>query len=161
MADATLWATAGETAFGWESGTFRAIYGRNLDEGAVASVESHPVGVALMALLESEPDWTGTAGDLLNALKGAASDDQKSDPKWPKNARALGHALRRLAQAMRRAGIKYERGRDSRRRVLTLCKEGRTSSQTSQTERTRPPNVDHDNDDVLSPTLHEEEEALL
>ena len=56
MADAALWATAGETAFGWKRGTFIAAYRQNLNEGAIASVDAHPIGVAIRQLLEKQND---------------------------------------------------------------------------------------------------------
>lgn len=72
MADAALWATAGETAFGWQRGTFFSTYTENLNTGAVASVEAHPVGVALRQLIDGKPEWNGEPTQLLKALNEAA-----------------------------------------------------------------------------------------
>src|SRR4029450_5146659 len=65
MADAALWATAGETAFGWKRGTFIAAYRQNLNEGAIASVEAHPIGVAIRQLLEKQNYWSGEHAPLI------------------------------------------------------------------------------------------------
>ena len=118
MADAALWATAGETAFGFKRGTFMAAYRQNLDESAIASVEAHPVGVAIRQLLE--------------ALDGIVTNETRQAKVWPKNVRSLGHCLRRLAPALRRAGIAVERSK-GKRREIRLCKRREKTSATSQT----------------------------
>jgi hypothetical protein len=135
MADAALWATAGETAFGWKRGTFMAAYKRNLDESAVVAVEANPVGVALRALLAKQPEWSGEPADLLKMLNESVSEEQRRARGWPKNVRSLGHCLRRLAPALRRAGIGYKREK-SDRRIIHLhktCKIGKRTSETSET----------------------------
>jgi len=157
MADAALWATAGETAFGYKRGTFMAAYTRNLNEGAVASVEAHPVGVAIRRLLEKQDEWEGEASQLLEALNAVLLEEQRREKNWPKNPRSLGHHLRRLAQALRRASIGYDRVK-SDRRVIQLRKIGNETSRTSASSESygedpmekRDPDVSDD----LCPTLH-------
>jgi hypothetical protein len=117
MADAALWATAGETAFGWQTGTFTAAYWQNLNEGAIASLDAHPVGVALRQLLDRVPKWTGEAAQLLKVLNGSASEELRHGQNWPKTPRTLSACLRRLAQALRRAGFDLEFGRGKRRTI--------------------------------------------
>jgi hypothetical protein len=132
MADAARWATAGETAFGWERGTFISAYTKNLDESAIASLEAHPVGVAIGQLLEAQEQWSGTSTELLETLNALVTEEQRKKKSWPENARALGHDLRRLAPAMRRAGISFERDR-SKRRIIQMCKVADKTSKTSTT----------------------------
>ena len=154
MADAALWATAGETALGWKRGTFMAAYGRNLNEGAIASVEAHPVGVAIRQLLEKENEWSGEPTELLEVLNRHVSDEQRRAHAWPKNARSLGHCLRRLAGALRRAGITMERDKGTRRMIhLRMARE-----KTSETPATSGKSLAKDVQDVsddLSPQLHD------
>ena len=161
MADAALWATAGETAFGFKRGTFIAAYTRNLNEGAVASVEAHPVGVAICQLLEKQSEWSGEPAHLLEALNGFVSEEQCRTKTWPKNPRSLGHCLRRLAPALRRVGIRYERSRTENARIITLCKPEKTTSETSGTSFAQAEgssdteeNDDNDNHDDLFVDLH-------
>jgi hypothetical protein len=132
MADAALWATAGETAFGWKRGTFIAAYQHNLNEGAIASVEAHPVGVAIRQLLEKEDKWSGEPAELLEVLNGLVSDEQRRAKVWPANARSVGHCLRRLAAALRRAGINMDRDKGTRR-TICLSKAREKTSETSAT----------------------------
>jgi hypothetical protein len=130
MADAALWATAGETAFGWKRGTFIAAYRQNLNEGAIASVDAHPIGVAIRQLLEKQNDWSGEPAQLLQALNELVSDEQRHAKAWPENARSLGHCLRRLATALRRVGIEVERDKGTRR-TIHLRKAREKTSETS------------------------------
>jgi hypothetical protein len=174
MADAALWATAGETAFGWKRGTFMAAYQENLDEGAIASVEADPVGPAIVKLLEKQNEFSGETAQLLEALNEVVSEEQRKAQDWPKNPQSLGQRLRRLAPALRQAGIDYQRPpRRARQRLITLCKHAETSSQSSQREASphtstssqdratssqssqiAQANDGDDNDDDLSATLH-------
>jgi hypothetical protein len=132
MADAALWATAGETAVGWKQGTFMAAYRENLSEGAIASVEAHPVGIAIGQLLEKQNEWSGEPTRLLEALNVLASEEQRHAKSWPQNVRSLGHCLRRLAPALRRAGIRFERDKGTRR-IIHLSKAAEKTSGTSET----------------------------
>src|SRR5262245_5701018 len=70
---------------------------------------------------------------------------------WPQNPHALGHSLRRLAPALRRAGIAVERGK-GKRREIRLCK-GR--EKTSQTSPDPGSGDDGDVSDDLSGDLHD------
>src|SRR5262245_52582686 len=153
MADAALWATAGETALGFRRGAFMAAYSRNLDESAITSVEAHPVGVAILQLLEKRLEWSGEVTQLLQELNGVVSEEQRREKNWPKNARSLGHCLSRLAPALRRAGIGVDRGK-GKRREIRLCKARRKTSQTSKTSPEPKSRDNGDVSDVLSGDLH-------
>jgi len=137
MADAVIWVTAGETSFSFKRGTFLKAYEKNLDESAAAAIEMHPVGLAIEQLLEKQDQWSSTSTELLEALGVLVGEEQQRKKSWPKNAQSLGHALRRLAPALRRAGFDYQRQpREAGRRIIVLskrCKDPKTSSQTSQT----------------------------
>jgi hypothetical protein len=154
MADAALWATAGETAFGWERGTFIAAYRQNLNEGSIASVEAHPVGVAIRQLLEKQNDWSGEPAQLLQALNGLVSDEQRHAKAWPENARSLGHCLRRLATALRRVGIEVERDKGTRR-IIHLSKAREKTSETSASSANCAKKDVQDVSDDPSPLLHD------
>lgn len=130
MADPAQWATAGETVFGWEQGTFLTAYLSNLNEGAIASVEAHPVGVAIRRLLDGKAEWFGEPARLLEAIAECASQELRDSRNWPKNPRSLSTCLRRLAQALRRSGINIEFSRGNRREIR-LCKVGNLASSAS------------------------------
>jgi hypothetical protein len=82
MADAAVWVTAGETAFGWKRGTFLAAYKRNIEEGIRIAIAGEPLGDAITVFMSSPQTdatgqvvsprrdaWKGSATDLLAALR--------------------------------------------------------------------------------------------
>ena len=154
MADAAKWATAGETAFGWPRGTFIAAYSQNLSEGAIASLDTHPVGVALRHWLDGQPEWKGEPAQLLTALTSSASSELRGSEKWPKDPRALSACLRRLAQPLRRAGIQLEFGR-GKRRTIRLCNGADFASPASPTSPTEQKKPSADAKDAKLQTLHD------
>ena len=156
MADAALWATAGETAFGWSQGTFIAAYQQNLNEGAIASLDAHPVGVAIRQLLDAESEWTGEPARLLASLNDSVSEEQRHAQNWPKTPRTLSSCLRRLAQALRRAGIDLE-FRRSRRRTIRLCKRADFASPASPASQNHPAADANDANDANLLPLHEQQ----
>jgi hypothetical protein len=117
MADPALWATAGETALGWRGGTFIAAYSQNLRDGAMASVEAHPVGVAIRQFLDQNGELSGEPAHLLNVLNNFVPDELRHARNWPQSARSFSVCLRRLAQALRRGGINFESGKAKRRHI--------------------------------------------
>ena len=121
MADAALWATAGESAFGWKRGTFISAHWNNLNEGAIASVDAHPVGVAVRHLLDGVVEWAGEPAQLFKALNDSASEELRHAQNWPKTPRSLSACMRRLAQAFRRAEIDVD-FQKSKRRTIRLCR---------------------------------------
>jgi hypothetical protein len=167
MADAALWATAGETAFGFKPGAFMAAYRRNLDEGAVASIEAHPVGLATRKLLEKQDEWEGEPAELLEALSALVPEQQRREKNWPTNPRSLSARLRRLAPALRRAGISYETSK-GQRRTIRMCKARKFASRPSLASQTEAEDTVErdakDSKDAKIPNLHvwaEEEELRL
>ena len=155
MADATEWATAGETAFGFSRWTFLKVYQRNLDESAEVAIDATPVGAAIRVLLDRQPKWEGQPRQLLEALNELVSDKTQKQEDWPKNAQKLGQILRRIAPALRRAGIDYQRPpREADRRIIKMRKVGHKTSQTSSSSGDPRGNDVPDDHDNLSPSLH-------
>ncbi|MBW2422401.1 MAG: DUF3854 domain-containing protein [Deltaproteobacteria bacterium] len=126
MADAARWVTAAEPALGWEQGTFVEAYATNRRDANELALEASSVIVALREFIGPRRVWTGTAGTLLDALAREAGESVTREKSWPKTARGLGSALRRLAPNLRVDGIEIEFGkRESsrdRRRLITITK---------------------------------------
>jgi hypothetical protein len=67
MADFALWATACGTAL-WPAGTFWSAYCGNRDEAVEEVIDADPIAAAVLAVMATRTEWTGTASDLLGAL---------------------------------------------------------------------------------------------
>jgi hypothetical protein len=66
--------------------------------------------------------WTGTASDLLLALREIAGERVANSKTWPDGPRALGGRLRRAATFLRKIGIEigYERRGRTRTRIIQI-----------------------------------------
>ncbi|HHV54503.1 MAG TPA: hypothetical protein GXX55_03520 [Firmicutes bacterium] len=127
MADFARWAAAAGRAAGWTPEEFMAAYTGNRQEAAEAGVEASPIGHAILRLVGARGTWEGTATDLLNALRQVVGEDDRTLPKAPET---LSNHVRRLAPALRVAGIDVQSYREpggttgKRRRMLRLTHMG-------------------------------------
>jgi hypothetical protein len=103
MADLAQWVTAGESSLGWEPGAFLEAYQRN--RSAANSLALEASSLVLPLRLVAKGGFHGTATKLLARLNDTVPDDVRKEKGWPRNARALSGALRRLAPNLREIGI--------------------------------------------------------
>jgi hypothetical protein len=90
-------------ANGQEAGTFIEHYKAMRQKGVHRTIESFPIGLALLTYLERNPNgWRGKLIDLLAYL---GSLKPTGESNWPKNAKGLGDTLRRLSPALRTLGF--------------------------------------------------------
>jgi hypothetical protein len=92
----------GGISLGIYMGQGKRIAGDVLDADAVAN--------ALIAMIESEQEWSGTAGDLLVRLT-----PERPPTGWPKSPRGMAGHLKRLLPALRATGIEVEYDRSTSR----------------------------------------------
>jgi hypothetical protein len=121
MADFACWTTAVEPALGWPSGTFMNSYAGNRENVNQLALEASPVAVAIFQIDHFE----GIASDLLQFLAGQVSESVRKQDEWPKSARALSGALRRIAPNLRAAGVQVAFTREAtarRRRLITITR---------------------------------------
>lgn len=116
MADFARLLAALDTVTGW---TTLATYTAATDDVTDAVLDADPIAGALRALLAGQAvGWAGTAAELLQQI---TSD---TAPKaWPRTPRALAGKVRRLAPALRAAGIDvdFTRASDAHgTRLITL-----------------------------------------
>jgi hypothetical protein len=134
MADFAMWATSAEEALGFESGTFMAAYSGNRRAANDLVLESSPVAAALTSFFIGRDEWIGTATDLLEKLRPYVSESIQKQLSWPKSAKTLSNALRRLAPNLRATGISVDFTREggTGRRLVILENTRSSSSQSSQ-----------------------------
>jgi hypothetical protein len=120
MADFALWATAAESALGWDAGAFMDAYTGNRKEATERALEADPVAVTVRSLMQDSEEWTGTAGELWKTLGDLVDEDIRHTKDWPGAPNALSGKLKRLAPALRDIGVEYgeERAPDNTRRRL-------------------------------------------
>ncbi|MCA1558439.1 MAG: hypothetical protein LC731_07870, partial [Acidobacteria bacterium] len=134
MADFALWATAAEEGLGISPGAFMNAYTGNREAANDLALEASPVAAAIIAFVEREKSWTGTATNLLKELNAFAGDEAQKQQGWPKRGNVLSGLLKRLAPNLRAAGIEYARlSRTGQKgsRQLRLEQAGNSSSASS------------------------------
>ena len=120
MADFAQWATAAETAFGWDRGAFLAAYQVNRESAHDVALEASLVAGPLLELLDERGAWSGTLSELLTELEDCVADQLKRQKAWPKNARSLSGHLKRLSPNLRAAGWQVTFRREARKRLVIL-----------------------------------------
>lgn len=102
MAD---FAALGEAVFrvhGKPAGSFLSRYNDMRKDGVLRTIDASPVGAALAAYLADVPcGFNGTLSELLDRLDRYRPHGEA----WPRSAKGLGDALRRLAPALRMVGF--------------------------------------------------------
>jgi hypothetical protein len=102
MAD---FAALGEAVFrvhGEPTGAFLSRYNAMRTDGVLRTIDALPVGAALTAYLADVPGgFKGTLSELLDRLERYRPNGEA----WPRSAKGLGDALRRLAPALRLIGF--------------------------------------------------------
>jgi hypothetical protein len=107
MADFARWIMAAEQALGWTEGTFTAAYEENRRSANLVSLEASLIASPLQALVQHKR-WTGSATELLTALRGYVDEPTHKERHWPKNGKVLSDMLRRLAPNLRGIGVDIE-----------------------------------------------------
>jgi hypothetical protein len=138
MADFAMWATAAEKALGWEPGAFMDAHSGNRAEAAQSALEADPVALATTEFMEGRDEWTGTAGELWEALGELVGESIKHSKAWPGAPNALSARMKRLAPALRDIGIEYEDARlpgHDRKRAKRLRKNRNAKDRPNRSHR--------------------------
>lgn len=123
MADFAKWVVAAEPAFQCRA-SFLPTYLDNRSASMEVGLESDPVAVALLTLVEKEAgSWEGTPTELYTELSSLTPDQRSA--AWPKAANALSSRIRRLAPSLRAAWnleIDFGKSADGSRRLVTVSR---------------------------------------
>lgn len=96
----------GEAVFqanGFSDGEFLSRYKAMRQRGVYRTIESSPIGLAVMTFLSVNP--TGWSGQLVNLLQHLNQYKPTGEALWPNNPKRLGDQLRRLSPAIRTLGF--------------------------------------------------------
>jgi hypothetical protein len=121
MADFTQWGVAVAPALGWSGAAFLAAYEANRQAAIELVTEDDPVATPVLAYLEGRPRkrWTGTASELLNAVRDAVDENDRGC--LPKTPGAFGRALARAEPILSAHGYVVDRSpRTARSRTMTI-----------------------------------------
>ncbi|MGC8719343.1 MAG: hypothetical protein ACP5TY_04965 [Thermodesulforhabdaceae bacterium] len=123
MADFAVWGSAAAEALGYGYQAFLDAFFGNAEQINQQILESHPVGAAIVELMNNCDEWTGTPAELLAKLEDV-SRDARIDIRqrvWPKSANALTRRIREVASNLKDAcfAVDYVHGK---KRLITIRK---------------------------------------
>lgn len=104
MADFSVIGAKLERWLGWPVDSFADAYRANRERAIVMALETSAIGAVLQRVLDQD-EKRMSAGDLLAVLDRTASTLELKHPGWPRSARVLMNAIRRLNPALRLVGI--------------------------------------------------------
>lgn len=120
MADFAKWACAAEPAFNLPGRTFLARYESNRATAHAVTLDSSPIGKALVGFMQGKTVWQGTAEELRGLLTLGFDNGLTG---FPKTAKALGGAIKRLAPTLRANGFDVTSQRANNARTITITKQ--------------------------------------
>ena len=153
MADFAKVACAAAPAFGWAAEDMLAALEENR-AGAVAGViEADAVAMAVQAVAEERARWMGTASELLAEVNLRTPAERQRERDWPKDATRLSVRLRRVAPALRRAGVEVALNRTDGGRFISIAAADRLSASSASSPLPERPIAMtlHDADDAAAP----------
>lgn len=127
MADFALVLAAVDDVLDWDGATL-TTYLETLRTAAADTIEANPAAAMLISYLDEHGSWTGSAGQLLEALNARFPAGDSSRPMgWPHAPNGLTKLIVRLAPALRSVGWEYapaQRTKTARTFTITPCAVG-------------------------------------
>lgn len=114
MSDFAKWVVAAEPFLGWPQGAFLAAYAANRARSDQAAVESNPVALAILSLMEGRSHWNGTATELRQVLRHRFPARTEDSQSFPRSEARFGAALRRVQPVLRRQGLNIAFSREGK-----------------------------------------------
>lgn len=124
LADFARWVTSAEPALGWPEGAFLDSYWANRRETEETALCNNNLALAILALLDSNAEWRGTAADLVKTLRTCVPHLTETGEAFPRTPSVLGGELRRIKPLLEGQGISVNTQRQGkhRTRIIVLNK---------------------------------------
>ncbi|WP_312505941.1 hypothetical protein [Lysinibacillus sp.] len=122
MADFTYWGYAIADAMGIDGEQFLTAYLTNQDTANEEAISSHPVAVAIIALMKTRSNWSSSVSELLKELERVAEKEfiNTNIKIWAKDANVLSRRLKEIKSNLEEIGISYEIQNTGRHKKITL-----------------------------------------
>ncbi len=141
MADFARLACAAAPAFGWTEADMLAALERNREASVATVIEADALAEAVRALANDRDTWEGSPTKLLEEVNLKVSLDISRERGWPKDAARLSARLKRVAPALRRAGVEVvlPTGGGRNGRTIVIRPADRTKQRSERSERSSTP----------------------
>ncbi|MEI6501088.1 MAG: hypothetical protein WCP21_08680, partial [Armatimonadota bacterium] len=129
MSDFATWVVAAEEALPWEAGRFLEAYAANQKAMSEVALEMDRVAALIFAHMEDLSSWSGTATQLLTALRELPDQDMRGTD-MPHSPRGISNRVHRLAPLLRERGLDvvFRKGTE---RTITIVNIGSTSESSA------------------------------
>lgn len=137
MADFTYWGYAIADAIGIDGDQFLTAYLTNQDTANEEAISSHPVAVAIIALMKSRSNWSSSVSELLKELDRVAEKEfiNTNVKLWAKDANVLSRRLKEIKSNLEEVGISYDIRNVGSHKKITLTNASKISSTGTQLQR--------------------------
>lgn len=122
MADFAVWGCAIAEAMNYPKESFLASYLSNINNQATVALNSNPVALAILSFIKDQIAWSGTATELLTAIKRADIFEDQRGAGIPQNANVLARKLNELKVSLESLGISYESKHTGAERIIHFTK---------------------------------------
>ncbi|NIU81386.1 hypothetical protein GWN63_03965, partial [Candidatus Bathyarchaeota archaeon] len=132
MADFATWGEAISRALDHQPGEFLHAYRMKIGEQVAEVLEQNPIGLAILAFMQTQEAWEGAPGELLEILEDPQFvEEHKIDveaEKWPGSAVWVTRRIKEIETNLEHEGVRFATKRVGGRRVITLTKREKNMS---------------------------------
>jgi len=122
MADSARWIAAVENEGLWHKGSFLDAYQDNRQGMVDLTLESDPVAVGILKLMNDRPEWSGTSTVLLDELRQVTPAGLRKLKEFPRASNTMSNRLTRLEGFLATRGLKIDRVRTPNTRKIVLSR---------------------------------------
>lgn len=128
MADFTYWGYAIAEAMGGDGEQFLNAYLTNQDTANEEAISSHPVAVAIIALMKNRSKWSSSVSDLLKELGQVAEKEfiNTNVKLWASDPNVLSRRLKEIKSNLEEVGISYDIRNIGSHKKITLTNASQT-----------------------------------
>ena len=119
MSDFATWVVAAEPALPWEAGRFLKAYARYRQAMDDLALDMDWVAVIIIEMMQHVGEWSGTATDLLNEVRGLPGEERRGRG-IPQTPRGISNRLHRIAPLLRSNGIDVQFRKGTRRLIIII-----------------------------------------
>lgn len=137
MADFTYWGYAIADAMRIDGDQFLTAYLTNQDTANEEAISSHPVAVAIIALMKSRSNWSSSVSELLKELERVAEKEfiNTNVKLWAKDANVLSRRLKEIKSNLEEVGISYDIRNVGSHKKITLTNDSQSISESMTLQR--------------------------
>lgn len=122
MADFAKWIMSIEELIGLTKGDFLRIYKESIKQSNLDVINSDPLALSIIKLIETKKSWKGSATDLINILSESCAEEFSKVKSNERSLKTISTVITRLTPPLREQGIQVSTGRNRSKRFIEIEK---------------------------------------